>query len=381
MRKSKKPNPSNAVESVERGNWEKIFSTLVQMMKNQEKQLQSFADQQNFLQDRLKLQNQRWASDIQRYKDQISQMNTFLLFEEKKRLLEEAKADLMMGSKHREASILKWVLESTKDDLEDFKAGFDYLSQKSSNGEDQGTALKDTDKRKKGTSSSGKKKSSSKIAEKEKCPDETKDELSRVKAECEKLVAEKDSELLALLQEKNFVWNQFNKMETDYTKKLRSKQEEVEKTNEKINILVSSMEEMQSENIKKDSRISELESKVTDMDAETKRLNKEISGLSTELESLRKLKSSHVKPFLNRCTASTSDSGKVESSRSRRNNTLKKDRDSFTPDEHASTSTNFSEKKRSLKRKGSPIIPTTETPKLFSSNFKVPKLKSSLRTG
>lgn len=75
MRKSKQPKPSNAVESVERGNWEKIFSTLVQMMKNQEKQLQSFADQQNFLQDRLKLQSQRWASDIQRYKDQISQVN------------------------------------------------------------------------------------------------------------------------------------------------------------------------------------------------------------------------------------------------------------------------------------------------------------------
>jgi len=204
--------------------------------------------------------------------------------------------------------------------------------------------LKDTGKRKKGTSSSGKKKSSSKIAEEEKCPDETKDELSRVKAECEKLVAEKDAELLALLQEKNFVWNQFNKMETDYTKKLRSKQEEVEKANEKINILVSSMEEMQSENIKKDSRISELESKVADMDAETKRLNKEISGLSAELQSLRKLKSSKVKPFLNRCTSSTSDTGKVESSRSRRNTALNKERDMSTPDEHASTSTNFSHK-------------------------------------
>jgi hypothetical protein len=33
-----------------------------------------------------------------------------LIFEEKKRLLEEAKADLMMGSKHRKSSILKWVL-------------------------------------------------------------------------------------------------------------------------------------------------------------------------------------------------------------------------------------------------------------------------------
>jgi hypothetical protein len=34
----------------------------------------------------------------------------FLIFEEKKRRLEAAKADLMMGSKHREAEVLKWVL-------------------------------------------------------------------------------------------------------------------------------------------------------------------------------------------------------------------------------------------------------------------------------
>ncbi|KAK2393932.1 mitochondrial lipoamide dehydrogenase [Trifolium repens] len=192
--------------------------------------------------------------------------------------------------------------------------------------QDQGTPLKDTGKRKKGTTSSGKK-SSSKIAEKEKCPDETEDELSRLKTENEKLAEEKNSELLALLQEKNFVWNQFNKMENDYSNKLRSKQDEVEKANEKINTLVSNMEQLQSENTKKDSRISELESKVAHMDSETKRLNKEKSGLMEELESLRKLKNSQVKSFLNRCTSGSSESGIVESNRSRRNTTLKKEKD------------------------------------------------------
>jgi len=33
-----------------------------------------------------------------------------LAFEEKKRSLEEAKADLALGLKHREAAILKWFL-------------------------------------------------------------------------------------------------------------------------------------------------------------------------------------------------------------------------------------------------------------------------------
>jgi chromosome segregation ATPase len=174
--------------------------------------------------------------------------------------------------------------------------------------------------------------------------------LSRLKAENEKLAEEKNSELLALLQEKNFVWNQFNKMENDYSHKLRSKQDEVEKANEKINTLVSNMEQLQSENTKKDSRISELESKVAHMDSETKRLNKEKSGLMAELESLRKLKNSQVKPFLNRCTSGSSDSGIVESNRSRRNTTLKKEKDLCTPSEHASTSTKSSEKVSHLSR-------------------------------
>ncbi|CAL5184199.1 unnamed protein product [Lathyrus oleraceus] len=349
-----KPEPSNA-DFLERRNWGNIFNLLVQMVKNQQNQLQAFANQQKFLEGRLQLQNQRWASDVKQYKNQISQMKSLLIFEEKKRVLEAAKADLIMGYKERDASVLKWMLDSTEDDLEDFKTGFDILSLKA-------------------TSSSGKNLS----------PEETKDKH-------DKLAAEQNSELLALLEEKKFVWNQFNKMEADYSNKLRSKQDEVIKANEKINILVSRMEELQSENSKKDSRISELESKVADidvetnskkdsriselenkvadMDAETNRLNKEISGLSAELESLRKLKNNEVKPFSNRCTAGSSDSGAIESNRSRRKITF--DKESSTPVGPASTSTNFSEReRRRLKRKESPVIPTSETPKLFSSSFK-----------
>lgn len=157
--------------------------------------------------------------------------------------------------------------------------------------------------------------------------------MRQLKDECEKLASEKNSELLALLAEKNFVWNQFKIMETDYANKLRSKQDEVEKANEKISILISSMEQLQSDNNKKDGRVSELESKVADMEEEAKRLNKEISGLSVELESLRKFKNNQVKPVLNRCTAGTNDSGITESNRSRRNTTLNKEKEVCTPNE------------------------------------------------
>ncbi|CAI8590331.1 unnamed protein product [Vicia faba] len=354
MHNSNKAEPSNA-DFLERRNWGNVFNLLVQMVKNQQNQLQSFANQQKFLEDQLQMQNQRWASDVKQYRNQISQIKSLLIFEEKKRVLEAVKADLMMGYKEREASALKWVLDSAEEDLEDFKTGFDILSLK-------------------GTSSSGKNSS----------PEETKDKH-------DKLAAEQNSELLALLEEKKFVWNQFDKMEADYSNKLRSKQDEVIKANETINILVSRMEELQSENSKKDSRISELESKVADMDTETKskkdsriseleskvadmdaetnRLNKEVFGLSTELESLRKWKNNEVKPFSNRYTAGSSDSGTIESNRSRRKITF--DKELCTPVEPASTSTKLSEKeKRRLKRKETLVIPTSETPKLFSSSFK-----------
>ncbi|XP_027338261.1 uncharacterized protein LOC113852222 [Abrus precatorius] len=404
MRKAKKAESSNAASS-ERRNWGNIFNSLVQMVRNQQNQLQSFAKSHKFLEDRMRMQHLGWTSDVRIHKDQISQMKGILIFEEKKQLLEAAKADLTLGFKQREASMLKLILEHTEDELADFKAWFEYLSQKSSNGEDQGTVSKDTDLKKEGTADSGRK-SSWNSADKNKCSSEIKDELRRLKGEYEKLALEKCSEVSALLAEKKFVWNQYNMMDSDYSNKLRTKQADLEKANEKIKVLVSSMEQLQSEKNEKDSKISELESKVADMEAETTRLNKEISGLSAELESLRRLRNDQVTPVLNHCTekAKTSDLGNTKSIRTRRNMNLNKE--ICTPDAPAPAKS--SEKgTKSLKRKEVPaeiptsetsklfsssfkgtknlnrevraVIPTSETPKLFSSSFKVPKLKPSLR--
>ncbi|TKY72421.1 calponin-likey domain-containing protein [Spatholobus suberectus] len=376
MRKSKKAESSDAASS-ERRNWSNIFKSLVQMVRSQQNQLHSFASSHKFLEDRLRMQHEGWVSDVRLHKDLISQMNGILMFEEKKRSLEAAKADLALGLKQREAAVLKWILEHTEDELADFKAWFELLTCKSSNGEDQGTASEDTDLRRKGTMDRGKK-STWNTAEREKRSNEIKDELRRLRGEHEKLALEKYSEVSALLAEKKFVWNQYNIMENDYTDKLRTKEAEVEKANEKVKVLVSSMEQLQSENYEKDSKISELESKMAEMEAETKRLNKEISGLSVELESLRKFKNNQVTPILNHCTEGTKApaSGVVKSNRSRRNMTSNKE--ICTPD--APVPAKSSEKgTKSMKRKEAPVIPTSETPKLFTSSFKVPKLKSSVR--
>ncbi|XP_020230810.1 myosin-7 [Cajanus cajan] len=376
MRKSKKAESSVAASS-ERRNWSATFKSLVKMVCSQQNQLHSFANLKKILEDHLRMQHEGRISDVRFYKDQISQMNGVSMFEEKRRSLEAAKADLELGFKHREATKLKWILEHTEDELTDFKTWFEFLSCKSSNGEDQETASKDTDLRKRGTTNRGNK-SSWNTAEKENCSSEIKDELRRLRGEHEKLALEKYSEVSALLAEKKFVWNQYNIMENEYSDKLKTKEAEVEKANEKIKALVSSMEQLQSKNHEKDSKISELKIKMAEMEAEAKKLNKEISGLSVELESLRKLSSSQVTPILNHCTEGTkaTESGVVKSSRSRRNLTLKKE--ICTPDAPAPAKS--SEKgTKSMKRKEAPVIPTSQTPKLFSSSFKVPKLKSSVR--
>jgi len=70
MQKFRKP------ESTDRRNWSNIFKSLVQLVHNQQNQLQSFASRHKFLEDRLRMQNEGWISDVRFHKDQISQVNS-----------------------------------------------------------------------------------------------------------------------------------------------------------------------------------------------------------------------------------------------------------------------------------------------------------------
>ncbi|MED6185569.1 hypothetical protein PIB30_058375 [Stylosanthes scabra] len=339
-----------------------IFKLMLKIVRNQQNQLHSLSTHNNFLQDRWRIQNEAWQSDNRIHTDHISQIKGVLKFEEKKRLLEAAKADLMVGYKNREASFYRWILEHTEDELADFKALFESYSCKSSKGEDQGIVLKDTtDKRKKrNTDSEKENKLTGKNTEEEMSSLKMKDELRILKEECEKLASEK-----------KFMWNQYNIMEKDFHDKLSAKEAEVEKANEKVRALV---EQMESENSKKDSTISQLVSKVASMEAERERLNQEISRMSSEVDSVRKSKKDQVTPVLNRCTEATKSSNSGTSKSGRNKNTAMK-KEVHTPD--APPSRLSGKGNTSLKRKEGPVILTSETPKLFSSGFKKCKQKSN----
>uniref|UniRef100_A0A0V0GK61 Putative ovule protein n=1 Tax=Solanum chacoense TaxID=4108 RepID=A0A0V0GK61_SOLCH len=75
MAKSKK-----AKNSSDREKWNKVFNALVHMLTSQQTQLESLAKERMILEDRIKLQNDQWVSDIDRFQEQIYEMRKNLQF-------------------------------------------------------------------------------------------------------------------------------------------------------------------------------------------------------------------------------------------------------------------------------------------------------------
>ncbi|XP_068314440.1 uncharacterized protein [Pyrus communis] len=170
-----------------------------------------------------------------------------------------------------------------------------------------------------------------------------------------------------LASEKSFAWHQYDLMENDYKTKLKSKNSELEQANAKIQTLLASMEQLQSSSTEKDDKIGILISKVAKMETDSNNFKKEISKLSKELETLRNSTSTSSTPVLNRCTTRTRGKSSV-------NVTVKKD-SSAVQRPHSSKDTKKGS--GSSKRNADDVITIIETPKLFSSRFKVPKLKNA----
>lgn len=133
-------------------------------------------------------------------------------------------------------------------------------------------------------------------------------ELRKLKSEKEKLTLDKEYEVSALLSEKKFVWNQYNKMEKDLKEQLSRKHAEIECANDKIQRLLASMEEMQSSSSKKDQMLLALENDVAKLKYEASQKDEEVSRLSKELEVLRKTRNNSSTPVLRQCTAASGSS-------------------------------------------------------------------------
>lgn len=340
--------PKKAKNSSDREKWNKVFNALVHMLTSQQTQLESLAKERMILEDRIKLQHDRWVSDIDSFKEQIYEMKKDFTVQEMERMLEVAKSEFVVGLKQRDVVMFKKKFEDADSELADFREWFDCLSHKCSEPNDV-----------------------PRVATNEKAETKKKtweDEVRRLKTENEKLTSEKNSEISALLAEKNFIWNQFNKLEHDMTEQLRRKCTELEHANGKIQAFKRNIEELRSSNTNKDNTVATLRSQMAQLESDSVTKGEEISKLSTELALLKKSGSASVTPVLRRSTAGSGPSklGVTSRGRDQRNITVKEEKQSSQALEKG---------QRSSKRKaGNSIL---DAPNLFTSSFKVPKLKFS----
>ncbi|KAK6939345.1 hypothetical protein RJ641_028876 [Dillenia turbinata] len=347
-------------DSSERRNWQTVFNACVQMLRSQQKQIESLVRDRELLENRIEVQHDRWVYDSNLFQDQISQMENDLKIAGMLLSVQAAKLELMVGLKEREGSLYKTRFESAKDELEDFKLWFDYLTAGSCD-------AKETDQAN-GTGETPNLRSLKSADNIE--SSKTEREVRRLKREYEKLTMKNNSEVAALVAERNFVWNQYKMMEKDYTSQLDSERTKVWDANEKIQKLLANMEQLQMSNIEKDNVIEKLKAEVANMETET---NKRVSQLSAELELLRKSKFAASTPVLSRCTKNIRNSS-VTNKKDVVDRSIPVSRKESQSSQSASLVKVSGKEKR---KEPDSFISSSVMPKLFSSNFKVPKLKNS----
>ncbi|KAL2468247.1 cytomatrix protein-related [Forsythia ovata] len=250
--------------------WDKIFNALVKMSQNLQKERQILEDRVKFLHD--------------------------IIFQMKmEQKVQSVKVELMMGLKEREAFVFKHKYEDADSELSDFREWFDYLSQKCAEPKDISNDAS--------------------TARQGRGHEALQNKVRKLRGEIERCNLEKNSEVSALLAEKNFIWNQYKTVETNFTDQLTRKCAEVEYSNEKIKALVRKMEELQFSNEKLRTDFAKLES-------DSNKKSEEITRLLKEIEII-KSRSGSATSALRHCgeESGTSKNGSMEG----RDSTVKKE--------------------------------------------------------
>ncbi|GER26606.1 cytomatrix family protein [Striga asiatica] len=320
--------------------WDEIFNALVKLSKNLQTERQ-------FLEDRIK-----YLHEVI-YKMKMDQK------------FEASRAEFFLGLKEREAFVYKHRYENVDSELADFRQWFDYLVQKCEEPKDDVSS--------KGEGSRNK---------------ALQNEVKKLKCEIEKCKSDKNTEVTALLAEKNFVWHQLKKTEDDLNKEIKRKDEEVKHAHEKLRHIVNASEELQVSHEKLRTDFSRLESDSVRKSEEISRLLKEIDLLKSRSESPSTLlHPCKISERGGKSSGDTSNGGGVIKVKKEADNSRSSGKTSQTKQTaRKSTGRGKAPKKpftgstsniNSSKRKAVEVITIEDSPRLFTSNFKVPKLKPS----
>ncbi|KAD6796668.1 hypothetical protein R6Q59_019579 [Mikania micrantha] len=280
--------------------WKKIFKGLVDMIEDQQRQLESLVKERRSLEKRFQSQKDRWVFDIKFLQDHISLMARNSKIKDISRFVEDAKANLIISMKKKEAIMNSLKFEEANDERTDLKFLFEEVSKF--------------------------------LCEPKQC-------VTRSNT--------KDDEKSALKAERDFAWNQFKKTNIQLQELIKKTRLEVEAANEKVQKLIVDLEQSQSLNMDKNRRISALQDKIAVLDYDSRKKSEEISRLTKELEVLSGCSNGSITPVLRRCMVKSSKQS------------------------HSSDMDIVEKEVRCSKRKAIEI-----EPRLFTSKFKVPKLKT-----
>nr|VDD37318.1 unnamed protein product [Brassica oleracea] len=317
-------------ESSDRKNWDKIFKNLVKWLQTKQDAIESLLKDRKSLEDKLKTKHENWISDVRNYEEQLSLMKREIETMERMQFFETSKSNLLSVLKEKDHSLCNLKLDEAVDEFKDFKAWFDFLTLNTSVSQKNGDS---------------------------EAAESLEVKIRKLKLEYERLASEKKCEVSDLRRENGFALSQFKCIQSRFTDKLKRRDEEIAQANTKISSLLSFQEQLQSSNHENAEIISSLKAEVAEMKASSIKKDEEISKLSRDLESLKKSRS--FTPVLTRCTVHNGSSVGSEVTR-------KKDKSAASPP-------NDKVEIRSSKRKR---VTVSETPKLFTSTFRLPKLKS-----
>ncbi|KAF5805875.1 hypothetical protein HanXRQr2_Chr05g0214561 [Helianthus annuus] len=247
-------NPSKDREE----SWKKIFKGLVDMIEDQQRQLESLVKERKSLEKRFQSQHDRWVFDVKLLEDHISQMTRDSKIKDMVRFVENAKANLIISMKQKEATMNKLKFEEVDDERADLKLLFDEVS-------------RFLTEPKRVTRSSG-----------------------------------KDVVESSLKAERDFAWNQYMKTDNKLQELIKRTKSEVEGANEKLQKLIYDLEQSESLNMEKDREISSLKDDMVVLELDSRKKSEEISRLTKELELLRGDSDRSITPVLRRCMAADS---------------------------------------------------------------------------
>ncbi|KAM0041538.1 hypothetical protein Hdeb2414_s0011g00367471 [Helianthus debilis subsp. tardiflorus] len=238
--------------------WKKIFKGLVDMIEDQQRQLESLVKERKSLEKRFQWQHDRWVFDVKLLEDHISQMTRDSKIKDMVRFVENAKANLIISMKQKEATMNKLKFEEVDDERADLKLLFD--------------------------------------------------EVSRFLTEpkCVTRSSGKDVAESSLKAERDFAWNQYRKTDNKLQELIKRTKSEVEGANEKLQKLIYDLEQSESLNMEKDREISSLKDDMVVLELDSRKKSEEISRLTKELELLRGDSDRSITPVLRRCMAADS---------------------------------------------------------------------------